>query len=154
MNFLSTKDILVFALSKELASAQFYRDIGSRMPNSSTQALFGVLLKNELEHVETIRLEIQKMGYTVEAELEKVPSDYEWQERLEMDDAASEMSFTEALVLGIQKERAAFRLYTQLLGQTQSAENEQILLELAEEEMRHVLQLEHEYESITRHRNP
>ena len=153
MDFLSTKDVLKFALSKELASAQFYRDISSRVAASTTRGIFQVLLKNELEHVEAIQFEMEKMGYTVEIEPEP-PSEFEWQERLEMDDAASEMTFADALMLGIQKERAAFRLYTQLLGQTRSPENKQILMELAEEEMRHVIQLEREYESLTHPRNP
>ena len=153
MDFSSTKEVLEFALSKELASAQFYRDISSRVATSSTRTLFEALLKNEQKHAESIQLEMQKMGYTVETEPE-TPSEYEWHEHLEMDDAAGQMTFAEALVLGIQKERAAFRLYAQLLGQTQSPENQQILMELAEEEMRHVLQLEREYESLRHPRNP
>ena len=71
-----------------------------------------------------------------------------------MDGESAEMTFADALMLGIQKERAAFRLYAQLVGQNQSPEHEKILMELAEEEMRHVLQLEREYESMMRHRNP
>src|SRR5210317_229015 len=102
MDFSSTKEVLEFALSKELASAQFYRDISSRLANSSTRTLFEALVKNEQKHAESIQLEIQKMGYTVETEPE-TPSEYEWHEHLEMDDAAGEMTFTEALVLGIQK---------------------------------------------------
>ena len=154
MEFLSMKDVLDFALSKEMASVQFYRDISSRIQQSSTRALFDVLLKNESEHVETIRLEIEKLGYTVDSNVAEEPSGYQWKEQLETEDSVGEMSFAEALMLAIQKERAAFRLYTQLLGQNQSPEYEQILLELAEEEMRHVLQLEREYQSIMRPGNP
>jgi rubrerythrin len=145
--------VLGFALSKEQASVQFYQDLGNRMTESTTQTLFSVLLKNELEHVEMIRLEMEKLGYTIPDSPDEAASDYEWQERLEIGDATRDMTFMEALMLAIQKERAAFRLYTHLLGQNQSSEHEAILMELAEEEMRHVLQLEREYESITRRRD-
>jgi rubrerythrin len=61
------------------------------------------------------------------------------------------MSFVDTLLLAIQKERAAFRLYAKLLATVKDEELGEVLMELAEEEMRHVLQLEHEYEAITHH---
>lgn len=151
MKFSSIKDVLSFAVSKERASVQFYRDVSSQMNSSATKALFEALVKKEVEHVQSLVLEIQKLGYTVSNETEQ-GSDFEWDERLDIDDTARNMDFLEALVLAIQKERAAFRLYAQLIGSTGNEEFDTILLELAEEEMRHVLQLEREYEIITQHK--
>ena len=153
MEFKSIQEILEFALTKEEASVQFYRDLASRVTHSATKALFETLIRNEQQHIQTIRLEINKQGFTVNAEEADKDSLYLWEERLEMDDEACEMDFVDALVLGIQKERAAFRLYAQLLGMTQDETFAKVLAELAEEEMRHVLQLEREYNAITHHKD-
>ncbi|MDH4203253.1 MAG: ferritin family protein [Phycisphaerae bacterium] len=149
MEFESIQDILEFAISKEQASVQFYKDLASQMSDQTTRSLFETLVRNEQTHIESLRLEINKLGYTVKPEEQAPASVYLWEERLELDDQARDMDFVDALVLAIQKERAAFRLYAQILGMTQNEQFAKILMELAEEEMRHVLQLEREYEVVT-----
>ncbi|MEN8126777.1 MAG: ferritin family protein [Planctomycetota bacterium] len=148
MEFNSIREILEFALSKEQASVQFYKDLASQATDPMTKALFETLVCNEQKHIQAIQLEINKQSFTVNTKEQSDKSVYLWDERLEMDDQASEMNFADALMLAIQKERAAFRLYAQILGTTQNETFAKILMELAEEEMRHVLQLEHEYDNI------
>jgi rubrerythrin len=152
MEFNSIHDILEFALSKEQASVQFYKDLASQMADSITRSLFETLVRNEQGHIEALQLEMNKIGYTVKSQEQAPPSIYLWEERLEVNDQARNMNFIEALLLAIQKERAAFRLYTQILGSTQNEEFARVLMDLAEEEMRHVLQLEREYEAVTHHK--
>ncbi|MHC4988874.1 MAG: ferritin-like domain-containing protein [Planctomycetota bacterium] len=149
MEFETIQDILEFAISKEQASVQFYKDLASQMSDQATRALFETLVRNEQTHIQVLQLEINKLGYTVKPEEQAPASVYLWEERLELDDEARDMDFVDALVLGIQKERAAFRLYAQILGSTQNEQFTKTLMELAEEEMRHVLQLEREYEVVT-----
>jgi rubrerythrin len=152
MEFNSIEEILEFAISKEQASVQFYKDLASQMKDTATRSLFETLVRNEQNHIESLQLELNKLGYTVKQEEKAASSVYLWEERLEMDEQAGQMSFIDALVLGIQKERAAFRLYAQILGVTKNEQFAKVLMELAEEEMRHVLQLEREYDVITHHR--
>ncbi|MHC5157697.1 MAG: ferritin-like domain-containing protein [Planctomycetota bacterium] len=149
MEFETIQDILEFAISKEQASVQFYKDLASQMSDQATRALFETLVRNEQTHIQVLQLEINKLGYTVKPEEQAPASVYLWEERLELDDEARDMDFVDALVLGIQKERAAFRLYAQILGSTENEQFAKTLMELAEEEMRHVLQLEREYEVVT-----
>ena len=153
MEFKSMQDILEFAVSKEQASIQFYKDLVSQMNNPTTQALFTTLIRDEQNHLEALHLEMNKLGYTVKPQDSETDPAYLWEERLELDDQARDMDFIGALVLAIQKERAAFRLYTQILGTTNNEEFAKVLLELAEEEMRHVLQLEREYEVAMHHKD-
>lgn len=148
MEFKSIQEILEFAISKEQASVRFYKDLALKMADSATRSLFETLVRNEQKHIESLQLEMNKLGYTVKPE-EQVPrSIYLWEERLELDDQSRDIDFVDALVMAIQKERAAFRLYAQILGVSQNEPFAKILLELAEEEMRHVLQLEREYDAI------
>ena len=151
MKFESVADILHFAMSKEQASQQFYLDLASQMEESTTKNVFLAIAKQEEKHEESIKLEVVKQGYTlssVETEFADAP-DYEWREKLELDGDAKNMSYTDALMVAIQKERAAFQLYTQLISMTQDMTFRKVLLELAEEEMRHVIQFEREYDSVT-----
>ena len=151
MEFKSIPDILKFSISKEQASIQFYRDLLRHLADPATQSLFEVLIQKEQEHIEALQLEIEKLGHTVDTDTEKLDSTFLWDERLETDEPVSHMSFVDALLLAIQKERAAFRLYAKLLATVKDQELSEVLLALAEEEMRHVLQLEREYEAITHH---
>jgi len=148
MEFKTIEDILKFAISKERASVQFYKDLALQMGDSTTRALFETLVQNEEKHIALLELEINKLGHTLIIE-ETASADYLWEERLELDDEARHMDFIDALLLAIQKERAAFRLYTQMLGSIQNEPFAKVFIDLAEEEMRHVLQLEREYEAVT-----
>jgi rubrerythrin len=151
MDFQSVADLLHFAISKEVASQQFYLDLASQMSDPATQSIFQAIAKQEKKHEEMLKLEMLKKGYTLREEENKrdVISDYDWQERLELNADAKNMSFSEALMVAIQKERAAFQLYAQLIAMVQDTEFRKMLLELAEEEMRHVIKFEREYDSVT-----
>ena len=151
MEFESIPDILKFSISKEQASIQFYRDLLRHLSDPTTQSLFEVLIQKEQEHVEALQFEIEKLGLTVDTDTGKIDSTFLWDERLETDGPLPHMSFVDTLLLAIQKERAAFRLYAKLLATVKDEELGEVLMELAEEEMRHVLQLEREYEAITHH---
>ena len=126
------------------------------MKNPSTKSLFGALVEQEITHARQIELELEKLGFSVEVMDEKLYEKTAKQglsERIELDDESANMSFLDGLVLALEKERAAFQLYTQLLGQTQDLELRNILMALAEEEMRHILQFEREYEALTHHKD-
>ncbi|MBC8379180.1 MAG: ferritin family protein [Planctomycetes bacterium] len=151
MEFESMRDILNFALSKEHASEQFYLNLADQMKDAVTQAVFRNIAKQERKHAEELELEFIKHGYTLSSVSGK-DSDYQWQEQLELDEQAKNMNYSDALTVAIQKERAAFQLYTQLVGMTNNIKFRDILLQLAEEEMRHVIQFEHEYDAVLHHK--
>jgi rubrerythrin len=150
MKFESTADLLHFAISKEQASQHFYRELASQMKDAAAQKIFQVIAQQEQRHEEVLKLELIKQGYTLAPETGSPrPADYEWQEHLELDQDALNMNYAEALLVAIQKERAAFQLYTQLITMAQAQQFRTMLLELAEEEMRHVIQFEREYDAVS-----
>lgn len=150
MEFKSVPEILRFALGKEKASRQFYVDVAGRVRNTITQSVFEAIAKEEEKHIEMIELELMKAGVTVYPEAARVDAeDVEWVERLEMDETAENMSYRDAMLVAIQKEKAAFQLYTQVLGMVQEPEYRRIFMELAQEEMRHIIQFEHEYQEMS-----
>jgi rubrerythrin len=50
------------------------------------------------------------------------------------------------LLLGIEKEEESFRIYIDLLQRVQDKESREVLLALAEEEVKHKLRFETEYD--------
>jgi rubrerythrin len=153
MEFKSIPDILRFSISKEQASVQFYRDMISKTLDPATKSLFEVLIQKEQEHIAALQFEIEKLGRTVDIDTEQSDPAFHWEERLEADEPLIHMGFVDALLMGIQKERAAFRLYTKIMATVTDERLSGVLLALAEEEMRHVLQLEREYETIAHHKD-
>lgn len=149
MKFKSIRDILSFAISKEQASKEFYEDMAAHMNDSATRMIFEMLSKEEKKHVELLELELVKQGYTIPAPTELDDDIIQaWEAVVEIDEASID-NYVNALALAIQKERAAFQLYAQLVGTMKQPEFRRLLLELAEEEMRHVLQFEREYDAVT-----
>ena len=147
MKFSSLRDILRFAISKEETSVQFYRTLAGRVHKPDAIAVFNALAEQEEEHIESVKLELLKLGYTVsDTDL----SDDKSAITLEMDKQLEDMGFLDALRLGVQKERAAFRLYVKMLSMAEDTESQNMFMELAEEEMRHLLHLEHEVELLSR----
>ncbi|MHC4773534.1 MAG: hypothetical protein ACYS8S_08235 [Planctomycetota bacterium] len=137
MEFTSISDILKFAISKEQASIQFFRNLLPQITDAGVGSLLALLIKQERAHIELLRLEMNKCCFG--------------DEPLEVDDRIRSMTFVEMLRLAIRKERAAFQLYVQIFSMMDDEPLGKVLLELAEEEMRHVLLLEREYEAITHH---
>ncbi len=56
-------------------------------------------------------------------------------------------------VLAMKKEKAAFRLYLDLAAQVQSEDQKTLFLALAEEEARHKLRFELEYDKVVLREN-
>lgn len=153
MEFRTIQELLQFALSKEQASGQFYRDLAVQMKDPASRQLMESLALQEDKHYQSILLELNKQGYSVPADIPPEEEEYTWDQRLEIDDQARNMDCINVLSLGIQKERAAFQLYAQLLGLARDAQFRTMLLELAEEEVRHMLLLEAEYDILTHKEN-
>jgi rubrerythrin len=66
-------------------------------------------------------------------------------------DLAGDMDYRQVLVLAIKAEKGAHMLYTRLAETACNAAWKSTLLGLAQEEARHKLQFEREYEELKRH---
>ncbi|MEN6308067.1 MAG: ferritin family protein [Anaerohalosphaeraceae bacterium] len=146
MDFETVRDVIEFAIRKEEAAAQFYHDLAGLMKDSTTRIIFEVLGRNEMQHKSSLEFELIKQGQVVTEEMFKVseePASY-----IEIDEQAESMTYVDALQLAIRKEQAAFQLFAELMVQTKDPQLRKMFFELAQEEMRHVLQFENEYNNI------
>ncbi len=148
MKFKSLRDILIFAMAKEESSVRFYKKLAVMVQKTETAMIFENLARREQEHSEAVRLELFKQGFTLD---DSTAEDAERDSEIyvELDQTAGRMSYLDALRVGVQKERASFKLYAELMALAEDLESRKMFLELAEEEMRHLLQLEREIEVMT-----
>lgn len=149
MQFKSIPEILRFAIGKEKASRQFYVDVAARVTDPVTQSVFEAIGLEEQKHIEALELELMKLGVTVDVDAEPDENERRWLKSVEMDESAENMDFREAMLIAIQKEKASHQLYIQVLGMVQQPEYRDIFRQLAEEEMRHIVQFEREYQAMS-----
>ena len=152
MKFKSMQDILEFAAIKEQSSILFYRGLLGHVKDTNTAAILEAMARQEEKHAEAVKFELIKLGRTVSDVTAEERAADEDEIALEVDAKAGEMSAIDFLRLGIQKEKASFDLYAQLMVLATEPEARKMFLELAEEEMRHVISLEREIEILTQPR--
>jgi rubrerythrin len=146
IKFDSIDDILKFAIAKEEASYQFYTDIAHQMQSETSNTIFEELAKEELNHKTQLELEIMKRGKVVKPsdnESYRIKGDF----ILEMD-FPKDIGYEDALMIAIRKEKAAFKLYVELMRIAENEEAFETFMALAEEEVRHKLMFEAEYNNL------
>ena len=147
IKFDSIDDILKFAIAKEEASYQFYTDMARQMRTETSNAIFDELAKEELNHKAQLELEIIKRGKVVkpsEDEPNRIKGDFVLEE-----DFPKDIDYTDALMIAIRKETASFKLYVELMRIAENEEAFEAFMALAEEEVRHKLMFEVEYNNLT-----
>jgi len=147
MKFKSLREILQFALGKEESSVDFYDTLALRVRNPDTAAVFEAIARQEKRHIDAVKLELFKLGYTLPETAE--PSSESKSADVELDERGGELTYLDALRLGLQKERASFRLYAELMVLAEDEESQKMFAELAEEEVRHILQFEREIAAVS-----
>ncbi|MBD3370640.1 rubrerythrin [Candidatus Fermentibacteria bacterium] len=135
---------LDFAIAREEESHDFYVDLAGRMEHKAMAEVFEQFAREELGHKK--RLETVKSGGDVPQ------TDSETIQNLAIADyvvdvePTPDMDYGDALVLAMKKEKAAFRLYNDLAANVRNPELADLFLMLAQEEAKHKLRFELEYD--------
>ena len=125
---------------------QFYLALAARTEKPEMRKVFEDLAGEELEHRAKLELEIMKTGRTVSADEEA--RGLHTDEERNIGGAELDMDYKDMLMLGMEKEEAAFRTYVNLVPNVQDQESREVLLALAEEEVKHKLRFEIEYDML------
>ena len=142
----SDAEILEFAISKEVEAYHFFLALARRVDNQQMRELLEKLADEELEHKERLELEMMKSGRTVTTEYKPPRSDSDY--ILTDSPLPLDMDHKDVLLLGMEKEEAAFRTYVNLVANVHDEESREMLLALAEEEIKHKLRFETEYNEL------
>lgn len=142
--FGSVDEILDFAVTREVEANKFYTELAGRMENPAMRKVFESFAIEELGH--KMKLEAVKAG-EFELREEQVQS-LEIADYVVEGEVRPDMSYADALVLAMKKEKASYRLYIDLAAAAEAEELTDMFLALAQEEAKHKLRFEIEYDDV------
>ena len=142
-DFKSIDDVLDFAIQSEQEAVDFYTNLANESKNQAMCEVFIQFANEEKGHKK--RLQNIKREETFEFSDEKV-IDLEIGDYLVDVKATNDMSYQDALILAMKKEKSAFKLYLDLAGIAPNSNLKNIFLALAQEEAKHKLRFEIEYD--------
>lgn len=141
--FRSSEEILDFAIEEEQSAADFYAMLAEQIKSSSVRKMFlefgkeELLHKSKLEGLKRGSIEYLPTADVVNLGLGEILVDVV---------PTGIMDYQDALILAIKKEKAAFQLYTRLAEIATDPAVKDLLLGLANQEARHKLHFETEYD--------
>ena len=133
-------NILETAVEKEIEAYRFYSTVAELISNEKGRDMFQQFANDEIKHRERLELEIMKLG-----KVAKIPEDISIDVEVE---PGFDLSYREALIMGIQKEDTSFQLYIEYLTATKNLELRDVFMRLAEEEVKHKIKFEIEYNKL------
>jgi rubrerythrin len=136
-------EILDYAIDQEQQAADFYATFATRVENAGMKKILLDFAEEEKRHKE--RLLAVKAGERKLTPQEKI-LDLKISDYLIQVDASDNISYQDALIVVMKRERAAFKLYTDMAEKVTDANLKQVFIGLAKEESKHKLFFETEYE--------
>ncbi len=145
-DFDSIENILDFAIEREQEAVDFYTDLASSTDNQAMKKTFEDFAAEEKSHKKKLQnvkggdMSVSDMGrsggvpnmriaeYTVDVE------------------PGPDMDYQEALIVAMNREKAAYRLYTDLAANVEDPDMVALFESLAQEEAKHKLKFEIEYD--------
>ena len=143
MNFESVDQILDFAIKNEEDAAEFYTKLASKMDRLNMKKVFEEFALEEKGH--KAKLLAVKKGKSMVGSEKKV-MDLKLGDNLVDIELDSNLNYQDALIVAMKAEKAAYKLYNDLASVTDNANLKSTLLELAQEEAKHKLRFEIEYD--------
>jgi len=139
----TVNEILDFAVAREDESAQFYTNLAGKAESSNIRQVFLDFAREEQTH--KAKLQAIKRGKLLLPAAKKV-KDLKIADYVVDVAPTPDMNYQQALILAMKKERASFLLYTQLAETTSDDNLRATFLTLAQEEAKHKLRFEIEYD--------
>jgi rubrerythrin len=139
----SVEEVLDFAIKNEEEARDFYNDLADKVDNEAMRTIFHGFAHEEEGHKAKL-LKVKESG-TFGSSSKKV-LDLKIGNYLVDVEAKPDISYQDALIVAMKKEKAAFKLYMDLAQSTDDSELNSLMLALAQEEAKHKLRFEIEYD--------
>lgn len=143
-SFESVDGVLDFAIKREGEAWDFYTDLAAKVKRTDLKTLFKQFAEEEKSH--KAKLQGVKKGKQL-LPAEKNILDLKMSDYLVAEEPTEEMTYQKALILAMKKEKVSFKLYTDLAASVQSDDLKNIFSHLAQEEAKHKLRFEVEYDN-------
>lgn len=149
-DFTDFRDILDFAIKNEQEAVEFYTGLASMTKSEEMKKVFIGFAGEEMSH--KAKLADIKSSGIAPAVMEKI-SDLKISDYLVTTEVSPRMSYRDALIVAMNREKAAFKLYTALANRATSEIIRDLFLLLASEESKHKLCFEIEYDEFVMQEN-
>jgi len=136
-------EILSFAIQKEEEAADFYKELSKRTESPNAKKMFDEFAAEEEKHKEKLSNinEESIVSYSVQSVPDLKISDYLVDVLFKPD-----TGYQDALIIAMKREEKAHDMYVDMAKKVAGSELEKLLLVLAQEEAKHKLRLEKEYD--------
>ncbi len=136
-------EILDYAIGQEQEAADFYHDVAQR---AETAGMKKILLdfSEEEKHHKKILQEVKAGEHELSPEQEVL--DLKISDYLVEVEANDNISYQDALIIAMKRERAAYNLYSDMAAKVPESHLKEVLTGLAKEEAKHKLFFEAEYD--------
>jgi len=149
-NFETINDILDFAMNEEQMAVDFYTGLAAVAATDDMKRVFTEFAQEEISHKQRL-LKIREEGFFT-LEKEQI-ADLKITDYVVNIKPSPDMTYEEALILAMKKEKAAFRLYMALMERAPDPNLKDVFLSLAQEESKHKLRFEVEYDEYVLREN-
>ncbi len=146
---MSNGNLLETAMLKEVAAADFYRQIAERISNAAGKSKFMELSREEEGHLEVLERWYAKEtgGKKFDPETACCRLDYTFPQQAVFDGTSA----LEAISVGISAENESIELYTSFRDKVTDEEARKTLERLIEFEKGHLHRLQQEYDAVLHH---
>ena len=141
----SVEETLDFAIGEEQAAAEFYTQLAAQARVPGMRQVFEGFAQEEMKH--KTKLEAIKTSQALRP-VERQVTDLRMAEYLVDVPPDPRLDYRSALVLAMKKEKAAFKLYSDLAESASDENVKAAFLALAQEEAKHKLRFEVEYDDM------
>ena len=139
----SVDEVLDFAIKGEEEAIELYRSLAGKVEKPWMKKIFEDFAKEEEGH--QAKLLRVKDGKTL-AHAEKKVLDLKIGDYLVEVDPTPDITYQDALILAMKREKVAYALYTNLANAVEEQDLKDLFMALAREEANHKLRFETEYE--------
>ena len=144
--FTNINFILDFAINQEQESVDFYMNLATKVLNKEMKKIFENFAKEEIGHKAKL-IKLKEEGLSNSFNNENI-ANLKMDEYLVNVKPSPDMTYQDALILAMKKEKYAFKLYTNLADYAKAENLKNIFLMLAQEEAKHKLRFEIEYDEF------
>ena len=137
-------DVLDFAIEREVEAQGIYLELAEMMERPAMKRVFESFADEELKHKE----KLEAMKNKRELKTGETATDLKIGDCLLDVEPAGDMDYKDALILAMNRERASFRLYTDLAEDVENENQREAFRVLTKEEARHKLFFETEYNDV------
>lgn len=149
-NFENVDAILDFAINEEQGAVDFYSELADVAKTDDMRQVFMEFAEEEIKHKQRL-LKIKEEGF-YKLEKEQI-TDLKISDFVVNVKPTPGMTYEDALILAMKKEKAAFKLYSALADRAPNAQLKDVFLGLAQEESKHKLRFEIEYDEFVLREN-